>query len=340
MSIEQKIADLLEESQELKDAELNEVDVDEEVELEESRVFDSKDSAESIAKKLRTKHKDGNYEVVSKKDKHEIVHPYLNRSELKSHISSVNEEFELEETQYDVSEDVAALVGGEDLTEDFKVKAATIFEAAIISRVKSEVAKLDEQFEVRLEEEVETIKEGLVEKVDGYLNFVVEQWMEKNELALESGIKSELTENFIRKLKTVFVESYIDVPEEKFDILGDMEVAIESLESKLNESVEIAVELTKELNQIKRSSVITESAKGLADTDAEKFVALAEELSFEDSETFASKLQTIRESYFGTKQPRATVESVVTDAHVPLTEEKTYSAAMSGYLKHIERTKS
>jgi hypothetical protein len=337
MSIEQKIADLLEESQELKDAELNEVDVDEEVELEESRVFDSKDSAESIAKKLRTKHKDGNYEVVSKKDKHEIVHPYLNRSELKSHISSVNEEIE---TQYDVSEDVAALVGGEDLTEDFKVKAATIFEAAIISRVKSEVAKLDEQFEVRLEEEVETIKEGLVEKVDGYLNFVVEQWMEKNELALESGIKSELTENFIRKLKTVFVESYIDVPEEKFDILGDMEVAIESLESKLNESVEIAVELTKELNQIKRASVITESAKGLADTDAEKFSALAEELSFEDSETFASKLQIIRESYFGTKQPRATVESVVTDAHVPLTEEKTYSAAMSGYLKHIERTKS
>jgi hypothetical protein len=239
-----------------------------------------------------------------------------------------------------VSEDVAALVGGEDLTEDFKVKAATIFEAAIISRVKSEVAKLDEQFEVRLEEEVETIKEGLVEKVDGYLNFVVEQWMEKNELALESGIKSELTENFIRKLKTVFVESYIDVPEEKFDILGDMEVAIESLESKLNESVEIAVELTKELNQIKRASVITESSKGLADTDAEKFVALAEELSYEDSESFASKLQTIRESYFGTKQPRATVESVVTDAHVPLTEEKTYSAAMSGYLKHIERTKS
>lgn len=283
MSIEQKIADLLEESKELQEVEL--------------------ESADDIEQ-----------EVVAE----EVI----------------------AEAQYDVSDDVAALVGGEDLTEEFKNKAATIFEAAIISRVKSEVAKLDEQFEVRLEEEVETIKEGLVEKVDGYLNFVVEQWMEKNELALESGIKSELTENFIRKLKDVFVESYIDVPEEKFDILGDMEVAIESLESKLNESVEIAVELTKELNQIKRASVITESSKGLADTDAEKFVALAEELSFEDSESFASKLQTIRESYFGTKQPRVTVESVVTDAHVPLTEEKTYSAAMSGYLKHIERTKS
>ena len=242
------------------------------------------------------------------------------------------------EIKVNVSEDVAALVNGEDLSEEFKTKAATIFEAAVVTRVKAEVSKLEEQFDLQLQEQVEEIKEGLIEKVDGYLNYIVEQWMEQNELALESGIKSEIVENFISGMKGLFEQHYIDIPEEKYDVLGEMEETIQSLEEKLNEQVEAAVSLNSELNGLKRESVIAEAANGLADTDVEKFKALAEELSFEDSESFSTKLQTIRENYFG-KKAATIVEGVVTDEPVQITEETVYSPAMSAYLKQLNSSK-
>ena len=249
------------------------------------------------------------------------------------------EEFESEEEmRIDVSEDIAALVNGEDLSEEFKTKATTIFEAAVVTRVKQEVAKLEEEFDVRLDEQVEQIKEGLIEKVDGYLNYIVEQWMEQNELALESGIKSEIVENFIGKLKDVFVESYIDVPEDKYDVIGAMEEAIQALEVKLDETVEYAVEMSTELGLMKRATIVEESAKGLADTDVEKFKSLAEELSFEDAETFSVKLQTIRENYFG-KKTTSGIQPVVTDSAVQITEDKVYSSTMSAYLKQLDNAK-
>ena len=234
-----------------------------------------------------------------------------------------------------VKEDVEALMNGEDLSEEFKQKATTIFEAAVLSRVKSEVAKLDEQYETRLEEQVEQIKEGLIEKVDGYLNYVVEQWMEQNELALESGIKSEIYENFIGRLKDVFVESYIEIPEDKYDVLGEMEENIASLEGKLNEQVETAVTLKKELDTMKRAKAIAESSDGLADTDVEKFKALAEELTYEDAASFSTKLQTIRENYFG-KKAATIVEGVVTDEPVQINEETVLSPVMAAYLKQFQ----
>lgn len=243
-----------------------------------------------------------------------------------------------EEMRIDVSEDIAALVNGEDLSEEFKTKATTIFEAAVVTRVKQEVAKLEEEFDVRLDEQVEQIKEGLIEKVDGYLNYIVEQWMEQNELALESGIKSEIVENFIGKLKDVFVESYIDVPEDKYDVIGAMEEAIQALEVKLDETVEYAVEMSTELGLMKRATIVEESAKGLADTDVEKFKSLAEELSFEDAETFSVKLQTIRENYFG-KKTTSGIQPVVTDSAVQITEDKVYSSTMSAYLKQLDHAK-
>ena len=242
-----------------------------------------------------------------------------------------------EEYSVDVSEDVAALTNGEDLSEEFKTKAATIFEAAVVTRVKQEVAKLEEQFEVQLEEQVESIKEGLIEKVDGYLNYVVEQWMEQNELALESGIKSEIVENFISGMKGLFEQHYIDIPEEKYDVLGEMEETITSLEDKLNEQVEAAVALKSELDSMKREGVIAESASGLADTDVEKFKALAEELTFEDADSFSTKLQTIRENYFG-KKATSGVQSVVTDEPVQINEE-TYSPMISAVLKQLNSVK-
>jgi len=250
----------------------------------------------------------------------------------------VVEEKVAREITIDVSEDVAALTNGEDLSEEFKTKAATIFEAAVITRVKAEVSKLQEEFDNQLAEQVEEIKEGLVDKVDGYLNYVVEQWIAQNEIALESGMKSEILESFVQGLKGVFEEHYIDVPEEKFDVLGDMQEKLEQLESKLNETVATNVDLTKQINEQKRIASVIEAADGLADTDVEKFKGLAEELSYEDANSFKKKLQTIRENYF-TNKSTTLVESVVTDSPVITEEYKAVDPTMKSYLSVLNSIK-
>ena len=242
-----------------------------------------------------------------------------------------------------VKEDIDALMNGEDLSEDFRTKATTIFEAAVMTRVNQELASLQEEFDARLIEQVEEITEGLVDKVDGYLNYVVEQWIEQNEIALESGMKSEIMEEFIGKIKNAFEESYIEIPEEKFDILGAMQEQVEQLEAKLDETLAHNVELSKVVNEQARVTAIAEASAGLTDTDAEKFKGLAEELSFDTAETFSKKLQTIRENYFTNKASTATiVESIVTDSPV-LTEEapvaKQIDATMSQYLRVLNSKK-
>lgn len=344
MSIEQKIAELLAESKKLQQEEIVEETIEEEA------VAPVKGEEEANVKKNNTDQTvngpedtgisattdDDNDQSNERKPKSGNT-KFANTTSGKS-ISDAKPVDQSKEITVNVSEDVAALVNGEDLSEEFKTKAATIFEAAVITRVKEEVSKLEEQFDVQLQEEVESIKEGLIEKVDGYLNYVVEQWMEQNELALESGIKSEIVENFISGMKGLFEQHYIDIPEEKYDVLGDMEETISSLEEKLNEQVESAVALTQELNSIKRESVIAEAANGLADTDAEKFQALAEELSFEDAESFSTKLQTIRENYFG-KKATSGVQSVVTDEPVQITEEKVYSPMINAVLQQLNSVK-
>jgi hypothetical protein len=241
-----------------------------------------------------------------------------------------------EEITVDVSEDVAALINGEELTEEFKTKAATIFEAAVLTRVKAEVAKIEEQFESKLAEQVEEVKEGLVEKVDGYLNYVVEQWMTDNELALENGMKTDIMESFIAGMKNLFQEHYIEVPAEKYDLVGELEEEVQTTKSKLDEQLASNVELTKQINEMKRVSSIGEFCADLADTDAEKFKGLAEELAFEDAESFKTKLQTIKENYFG-KKATVDVKSPVTDDPVHLEEEtKTVDPVMAQYLAALK----
>ncbi|NDB58988.1 hypothetical protein EB001_11105 [bacterium] len=238
-------------------------------------------------------------------------------------------------------EDVDALVNGEDLSEEFKAKAATIFEAAIVTRVKEEVTRLQEEFDAKLEEAVAQNQEGLVEKVDGYLSYVAEQWMENNEIALESGMKSDILEGFVSGLKGLFEEHYIDIPEEKFDVLGSMEETLADLQAKLDEQVAVNVELSKVINEATRESIIADGAEGLAETDKEKFFGLAEELAFEDSESFAKKVQTIRENYF-TNKASTIVESVVTDTPVEnLTEEvkKPVDPSISKYMSVLNNIK-
>lgn len=238
-----------------------------------------------------------------------------------------------------VQEDVDALLFGEDLTEEFKVKAATIFEAAVMARVNAEVATLEEAFKTSLAEQAEIDKEEIIEKVDGYLGYVVEQWMSDNEIAIENGLKSDILEGFVDGLKTLFVEHYIEVPEERFDVVGDLQEQVEFLESKLDESLEQNVSMMKELNERTRDAVTGDFCSDMTDTEVEKFVALAEELSYEDADNFASKLQIIKENYFG-KKPLTKVESVVTDSPVQLNEEaKPIDASVARYLETFNRIK-
>jgi len=236
-----------------------------------------------------------------------------------------------------VKEDVDALLNGEDLSEEFKQKAETIFEAAVMNRVKAEVARLEEEFEAKLQESVAQNVEGLVEQVDGYLGYVAEQWIAQNEIALERGMKSEILEGFVSGLKGLFEEHYIDVPEERFDVLGEMEQRMEELEAKLNEQVAANIELSKTLAEAKRGEIVKTVSEGLTDTETEKFLGLVEELSYENAETFETKVKTIRENYFTTKATTE-VKSVVTDAPVEaLTESKKLDPVMSAYLSALNK---
>ena len=249
------------------------------------------------------------------------------------------EEVAEEVSTLDIKEDVAALVNGEDLSEEFKAKAATIFEAAIVNRVKQEVAKLEEEFEERLEEAAAKNQEGLVEKVDGYLNYVVETWIAQNEIALERGMKSEILENFVSGLKGLFEESYIDIPEERFDVVGQMEETIDELQAKLDEQVAANVEMNNYIAENARTEIVREACEGLTDTEVEKFTGLVEELSFEDVNTFETKVQTIRENYFTTKVTNKLVESVVSNDPVQLAEEKVLAPQMKSYMTALNNIK-
>ena len=238
-----------------------------------------------------------------------------------------------------VKEDVDALLNGEELSEEFRAKAETIFEAAVLNRVKNEVARIEEEFEAKLQESVAQNVEGIVEQVDGYLGYIAEQWMTQNEIALERGMKSDILEGFIGGLKNLFEEHYIDIPEEKFDVLGEMESKIDELEAKLNEQVAANIELSKTLAESNRAEIVKTVSEGLTDTETEKFMSLVEELSYEDQTSFETKVKTIRENYF-TNKGSADIKSVVTDAPVEaLTEEvsKKLDPAMSAYAAQLNK---
>jgi len=244
---------------------------------------------------------------------------------------------ETEDETIDVSADVDALVKDEDLSEEFKSKAATIFEAAVNSKVKEAKKKMMAGYEEKLKEESEKAKGELVEKVDSYLAYVVEEWMKENELALERGIKGEIAEDFISGLKKLFEEHYISVPDEKYDVLEDQASKIESLETKLNEEIAKNVELNKENSNAKRTSIVAEMGEDLAETSKEKFNKLAEEVEYKNEEDFRAKVSTIKESYFGAKKEAS---SDIDDVAVgESTENVDLSKSMAAYTAAITKTK-
>ena len=331
MSIEKKIAEMLAESNQLKTALSEEQNPD-------NKRNDVREPTAPTTKKGDVKSNASAAEasnLKSVKEEEEV----LEDETLVEEEEVVEDEVKTREFTIDVSEDVAALVNGEELTEEFKTKAATIFEAAVVTRVKQEIVKLDEEYESKLAEQVENYKEGLVEKIDGYLNYMVEQWIADNELALESGIKSEIMEDFIEKLKVAFQESYIEIPEERFDVLADMEETLQSLESKLDETVAKNIELTKVINESARKATVDAFVKDMTDTEVEKFKSLSEELSYDDAESFKKKLQTIHENYFA-KKASSEVKSVVTDSAVEeLREEKVIDPNVKAYLNAFNTKK-
>jgi len=201
--------------------------------------------------------------------------------------------------EIDLSDDVKALVSSDaDLSEEFKEKAATIFETAVKTRIKEQTKIIEAQYEKKLASETDTVKEAMVEKVDSYLNYVVEEWMKENELAVERGIRTEIAEDFITGLKGLFKEHYIDVPEEKYNVLDDLTGQVKDLEDKLNEQIEKNVNLSKDVSESNREKLIAQVSEDLADTEKEKFGSMAENVEYDSAEKFQEKLETIKESYF------------------------------------------
>ena len=233
----------------------------------------------------------------------------------------------------DVSDDVNALVDGEELSEEFKTKAATIFESAVKSKVRAELEKIQEENDKVIEEMAESTINDMTEKVDDYLNYVVEQWMEENQLAIERGLKGEIAEDFISGLKNLFEDHYIDVPDEKYDILEANLTRIEELEEKLNKQMDENIQLRKAKGELVKESLIADVANGMTDTETEKFQSLVEDVEFSDEESYTEKLQTIKESYFGTQEV-LTEDASETTSTEPVQE---VSKSMEKYLKAIGR---
>jgi hypothetical protein len=246
------------------------------------------------------------------------------------------ESFEDRLDSLDVSEDVDALTEGHDLSEEFKEKASVIFEAAIKSKLREEVQRMEEEKEEQIKEFVDDYKDELVEKVDKYLNYVVEQWMTENQLAVERGLKGEIAEDFIAGLKGLFEDHYIDVPNEKYDILESQEKQLENLETKLNEEIQRNIELKNQVSQHIRESIFVEVSEDLSATEKEKFGSLVEELEYIDEESFKFKLSALKESYF----PRTKVVSESVDTQDTSVENVEVSGSMAKYLRAITTTKS
>ena len=237
----------------------------------------------------------------------------------------------------DVSEHVEALMTGEgDLSEEFKRKAATVFEAAVKSKVRSEVERMEEDYKNELEENINTTKGELTEKVDTYLNYVVEEWMKENELAIERGLKGEIAEDFISGLKQLFEDHYVDVPDEKYDVLEAQSDKISELEAKLNEAIEQSVQMKKSNASLVKEQVVSEFTTDLADTEIEKFKSLIEDVDYSNEESYREKLGTLKESYFPKNAPLVT--ETIDDVDTGIAQDVDTSGSMQAYMTAIGRT--
>jgi len=236
--------------------------------------------------------------------------------------------------EYDVEEDVNALLGGEELSEEFKEKAKTIFEAAINAKVAEIKETLESQYAEKLAEEVEAAKESLAERVDSYLEYVADEWFEENALAIENGLKTEMTESFLTGMKGLFEEHYVTIPEDKYDVLESMVEKLDDMETKLNEQIEKNINLNGRLADATAGGILDQVSEGLAVTQKEKLASLSESVEFESEDQYREKLETLKESYFSGKAPVAKTETLYegVDSSEGL---QSHSASMEAYLRTL-----
>ena len=247
----------------------------------------------------------------------------------------MDEDEAIVETQIDTTAELDALVESEaTLSDEFKAKTAVLFETAVKTKISEEVERLEEQYKDELAQELEETKSEMIEKVDGYLNYVVETWMEDNKLAIQNGLRTDIAESFMDKLKDLFTESYIEVPESKVDLVDELSESVEELESKLNETTQKVIETSEELEVYKRETVIREASRDLAETQVEKLKSLVEDVDFDSEEAFAEKVATIKESYFTKEVTPEEQEAIVEDADATVET----SAAMDRYIQAIRKT--
>ncbi len=238
-----------------------------------------------------------------------------------------------------VKEDVDTMFAGSELSEDFKEKATVIFEAAVTAKINEAIADLEEQYNTALEEELVNIHEDLTEKIDQYMSYVAEQWMKENQVAIEHSLRSEITESFIEKLKGLFEESYISVPEEKFDVVEGMQQEVEEIQSKLDAVMEENITLKKSLSESTRKEIFAQVSEGLAATQAEKLMALSEGVEYDSSENYRKKLEIVKENYFPSDKASSKqnlLEQVEEESGEPA--KATVNSPVSFYAQAISRT--
>jgi|13_taG_2_1085334.scaffolds.fasta_scaffold01381_9 hypothetical protein len=255
-------------------------------------------------------------------------------SYIKNESVDMEEDEVIAETSVDTTAELDALVESEaTLSDEFKAKTAVLFETAVKTKISEEVERLEEQYKDELAQEISETKSEMIEKVDGYLNYVVETWMEENKLAIQSGLRTEIAETFMTNLKDLFTESYIEVPESKVDLVDELSESVAELESKLNETTQKIIDTNEQLEDYKRESIIREASRDLADTQVEKLKSLVEDVDFDSEEKFAEKVATIKESYFSKK---VIAEEEVHGENVDDTVE--VSADMDRYIQAIRKT--
>tara|TARA_B100000902_G_scaffold300612_1_gene288250 strand:+ start:7337 stop:8413 length:1077 start_codon:yes stop_codon:yes gene_type:complete len=247
----------------------------------------------------------------------------------------VIEEESSEDDGIDIDEDVNALLGGEELSEEFREKAKVIFEAALNSKVKEIQAVLEERYDQALQEEKEGLKESLTERVDSYLEYVCEEWMTENALAVEAGLKTDMTESFLAGMKGLFEEHYVTIPEEKYDVLESMVDKLDEMETKLNEQIDKNISLNKRLAESVADGILDQISEGLAETQKEKLASLAESVEFESEEEYRGKLETLKESYFSSTSTSAPQASQQTLSEGVDTTDAPAKAGMDQYLKAL-----
>ena len=265
-----------------------------------------------------------------------IEEDQVTTDEVVEEVATEEEEVVAEAPEYEeisIEEDVKALVEGEELSEEFKEKAKTILEAAVKGKVVQIKEVLTAEYDQRLIEEVEEIKGALNERVDSYLEYVADEWFTENQLAVESGLKEELTESFMTGLKGLFEEHYVSIPEEKYDVLESMVEKLDDMETKLNEQIEKNVSLNKRLGESQAEGIFDQVSEGLADTQKEKLASLSESVEFESESQYREKLETLKESYFPGNTPKATGETISETVEVASGD---VTGSMASYLKTLQ----